>query len=68
MQDRNGQDIRPGDRILWREHGNDRTGFVEVDLNYNGGLRVGGRSLNNIRDDADWLLVVVSAGSNGNLQ
>ena len=50
--------MKAGDRIIWREHGEEHTGIIEADSKYVGGLKVGGRSLNNIRQSAEWVRVV----------
>lgn len=60
-RDSKGRDIKVGDTINWTENGSKHTGTVVKDEKYNGGLRVGGRSVKNIIDDAEKVTIVTEA-------
>jgi len=52
------KEIKAGDRLLWVDENGEHTGRVEADPKYNGGLRVGGRSVKNIIDDSEKVTVL----------
>ena len=57
--DKNRRTVQVGDRLVWSERcGGERTGVVEADAKYTDGMKIGGRSVANIRDEADWHLIV----------
>lgn len=58
MTDNYGNGIEPGDEIVYTYHGVRYVGTVEWDSNYRGGMRVGGRSIEDIRDHADDIKVI----------
>lgn len=58
--DSKGKEIKAGCKLIWKDANGEHTGTVEADPKYNGGLRVGGRSVKNIIDDSDSVMVVES--------
>lgn len=56
--DSKGKEIKAGCKIIWKDTNGEHTGTVEADPKYNGGLKVGGRSVKNIIDDSDSVMVV----------
>lgn len=56
--DSKGREIKAGDRLLWVDENGEHTGTVSADAKYNGGLKVGGRSVKNIIDDAEKVTVI----------
>lgn len=56
--DANGREIKAGVMVVWSERGIKNAGGVEADASYTSGLRVGGRSVSAMIDDADWVKVV----------
>ena len=52
-KDRNGVLLSPGRTILWMEGGVRRVGDIVADDRYSGGMRVGGRSVSALYEDAD---------------
>lgn len=62
-QDSKGREIKAGDRLLWVDGNGEHTGTVSADPKFNGGLKVGGRSVKNIIDDADKVTVLKEARS-----
>lgn len=58
--DSKGKEIKAGQTLIWTDVNGDHTGKVEADPKYNGGLRVGGRSVKNIIDDSDTVKIVES--------
>ena len=58
LKDSKGQVIKKGDTLIWYDVNGKHVSTVEADPKYNGGLRVGGRSVKNVIDDADKVTVV----------
>lgn len=58
IQDDNGQTIVAGDTINWKDDSGNRTGKVIADSTYEGGLRIGGRSLKAIWENSNTMEVV----------
>lgn len=56
--DSKGKQIKAGSKLIWKDVNGEHTGTVEADAKYNGGLKVGGRSVKNIIDDSDSVMVV----------
>lgn len=57
MLDRKGTPVFPGTRLAYCIRGEEQSGLVVGDPCFNGGMRIGGRSVANIRDEADWIQV-----------
>ena len=56
--DANGREIRPGQSLVWQERGARRAGGVEADPKWTGGMRINGRSVAALIEDAEWVKVV----------
>lgn len=56
--DKNGQEIKAGHTLTWKERGEHKIGKVVADKTYNGGLRIGGRSVHNINDEHNDLKII----------
>lgn len=61
----NGRTVKAGSKISWKDDDGEHIGTVVEDPKYNGGLRVGGRSLKNIIDDSDEVEVIKEATAIG---
>lgn len=56
--DANGREIRPGQMLVWQERGARHAGGVEADPKWTGGMRINGRSVAALIEDAEWVKVV----------
>ena len=56
--DANGREIRPGQMLVWQERGARHVVGVEADPKWTGGMRINGRSVAALIEDAEWVKVV----------
>ena len=56
--DANGREIRPGQMLVWQERGARHACGVEADPKWTGGMRINGRSVAALIEDAEWVKVV----------
>lgn len=57
-KDSAGKEIKAGVTLMWTDANGDHVGKVTADPKYNGGLKIGGRSVKNIIDDSDKVMVI----------
>lgn len=62
VKDDTGREIVAGDKLIWKDQSGERTGTVKADPKYEGGLRIGGRSVKDIYEQSDSMTVVVPVG------